>query len=234
MFWLPGSSHGIPLPPYLSPSRPFMVVEGSRSRRGIQPVYVLGVTYMVPHLADLLLWTVGVQPGKHRRVVWTSKPRDLGGVGGYSYLGSSLPMYDPPDASVSADGMVAGTMSGWWNNTQLAWCQTAPAAACWGTNYRRHGFVYSGGKLRDLNQLVVNRRNWVIEGVQTASSADLEGPANAIDAHGDIIAIGYRTTPDRSRIRDCRTNPAWRAYRRLCVLSASRSPEQALLLKRLN
>lgn len=216
--------------------------------RGVEHAYVVGVDQQQrSYITRELLWRVAIRVGRVRRVVWSSRPQVIRGVG--SYHEAIVPrregISEVIGGGVSSTGQVAGAM-GWWRERHVqAWCILAPFTVvrwtarrqpyCWSSHDWLHGYVYTNGRTYDLNRVVANRSDWTVEaatsGVPDSQSWSYGSPMNS---RGDIMAVGYQDRPNRAMLHACRTKSIWKSRRRLCVLSAMRGPETALLLTPLN
>lgn len=209
----------------------YALVQSARQSNGIQRVEALGITHIRKHVSDDLLWTAGIVTGTNSRVAWIRRPYILAGVGEYRDLAVA-------EGAVLPDGRVVGTMGRWRASIPFAWCASEPHVYCWTSHEWRHAFLYMDRRMYDLNRLIISREKWVIEAVVTGSlvipAGYAGGPGEAMNAGGDIIAVGYRAVQDKPLLHECRANPLWRKQRHLCILSAMRSPEEALLLSPAN
>ena len=243
-----GSSHGralwAPVPPptkdpYLEPYA-YGIADAGSAGKGVRRVYVLGETQFTSHVVDDLRWTVGISTGRVGRVLWATPPTVIRGVNGYTDL-----IMDSNESisagSITSDGRVLGSMGKWRSKQLTAWCassaltyngpvQQVTAPYCWSTHYQLRGFLYFGGQTHDLNTLVANRAAWVIEGATAGAQATSYNQGSAMNARGDIIAIGYQNIPRPKLLQQCRTSPQWHSFRHLCAITARRGPETALLL----
>ena len=76
-----------------------------RTARGLHRVEVWGETELGRHVAEGLIWTVGIRRGRPRRVVWMSRPRQVPGAATFHDVGS---LTLSPGFPVVAGGLVPG------------------------------------------------------------------------------------------------------------------------------